>query len=233
MKHMTLAVVVLFVLSCGTPAEVRRTFPVEVTGALGAGAPNDFGWTVALTQATVQVSSVRFFAGKVLLSRRFDPWSLVVGTAWAHPGHYIPGEALGELLKPVNVDLLATTPQMLGEANATTGDYGSLELTMAAPGIHLAGTATKGGVTVRFDSSAFVPARAIEGIKFDRVLGSETGKVRIALDLADLLARCDFAAAGTVGADGVTVFALDQEAFNGFARGVQDTGAYIVTWEQP
>lgn len=232
MKHSTLAVVVLAVLSCGAPADVRRTFPVELTGALGAGAPNDVGWTVALSKATVQVSSVRFFAGKVLLSRRFDPWSLLVGTAWAHPGHYIPGEAMGELLKPATVDLLAAAPQLLGEANATTGEYGSLELTMAAPGIRLLGTATKGGVTVKFDSTAFLPARAIEGIKFDQVVGAEKGKVRIAIDLADLLARCDFAAAGTAGADGVTVFALDQEAFNGFARGVQDTGAYLVTWQQ-
>lgn len=231
MNRVPLMIAALAVSACGAPAAVRRDLPVEVAGALGEGGPNDFGWTVTFSEATLPIETLRFYTGKVLLSRRFDPWSWVVGTAWAHPGHYVAGEALGEILAPKTIDLLAPAPQVLGVANATTGEYGSLEFKIGAPGIHLKGSATKGPDTVRFDSTAFVPARAIEGIKFDHLLGAQTGAVRVAVDLADVVARCDFARAGTAGADGVAVFALDQEAFNGFARGVQDTGAYLVTWE--
>ncbi|MFY0580877.1 hypothetical protein ACN28S_47495 [Cystobacter fuscus] len=124
----------VFLASCGTGAQ-RRTFPVEMTLQPMTG-PNERGWTVTPEALHVSVGPVRFYEGHVLLSRRaprFDPFLLLGGTAWAHPGHYLPGDAMAEVLSTTVVDLLAASPTVLGEANAVTGDYGSMELTLPVP----------------------------------------------------------------------------------------------------
>lgn len=230
--------------ACGTGAQ-RRTFPVEMTLAPMT-APNAQGWTVTPESLVASVGPVRFYEGRVLLSRRaprFDPFLLLGGTAWAHPGHYLPGEALGEVLVTVPVDLLAARPTVLGEANAVTGDYGSLELTLppspTAEGVaaelqghsmRLRGTAVHtDGRRVRFDASVDL-GKAIEGIRFERVLGREQGRARITVALDAWLGRIDFTTASPADARGVSTFPADSQAQNALVRGVEDTSAYVVTW---
>ncbi|MBL8951746.1 MAG: hypothetical protein JNK82_13270 [Myxococcaceae bacterium] len=207
-------------LGCGGVEHRRRTFPVEA-GSQPITGTNDFGWSVNVATAKVRVEAVRFYTGKVLITRewRFDPYVLIGGSAWAHPGHYVAGEALGELLTPVDVDLLAPAPVELGVAQAVTGDYGSLELTVT--GAQVTGTATKGAQTVTFDSTAYSPEKALEGVKFEKVLRDEEGRVHLDVKLSTWLARIDFA----------TPFTANGEAYNGFVRGIQDTSAYEVSWK--
>jgi hypothetical protein len=231
-------------LGCGdgkTEGE-RRTFDVTLT-ATPSTAPNEYGWTVTPEAAHVSVGSVRFFEGRVLLSRapRFDWYSLIGGTAHAHPGHYVPGDALGEVLRVQTVDLLAGAS--LGQANAVTGSYGSLELAFVTPTaatdaqgalaghhVHVRGTAKHtSGTTVRFDASLDLP-KAIEGVRFERELKQEPGSVRIAVDLAKWMGRINFATVSAPDAAGVSTFPADSQAQNGFTRGVEDTSAYVVTW---
>jgi hypothetical protein len=209
----------LALLACGSVEQKRRTFPVEISSLAPSG-ENDFGWTVNVTSATARIDTVRFFEGKVLVSRRFrfDPYVLIGGSAWAHAGHYVPGEALGELLQSTDVDLLAASPVELGVAQAVTGEYGSVELGLK--NAHVMGTATKGGTTVTFDTTLHSPAKPIEGVKFDRLVQDEVGRVHLAVKLQTWLSRVDFAAP----------FTADGAARNGFIRGVQDTSAYEVTW---
>ncbi|GHH02371.1 hypothetical protein [Comamonas sp. JC664] len=224
---------------CGSESE-RRTFPVEVTSLPITGA-NERGWTVTVDTAHLSVGPVRFFEGRALQARRFDWYSLIGGTAHAHPGHYSPGDALAEVLSTLTVDLL--TGATLGDASAVTGAYGSMELTLPAPttvtdaqgvlsghGMRVRGTARNAeGATVRFDAMANL-SKPIEGVRFEKTLGTEPGRVRITVKLATWLGRIDFATATDPDADGVYTFPADSQAQNALVRGVEDTTAYDVTW---
>ncbi|MBJ6764896.1 hypothetical protein JGU66_29380 [Myxococcaceae bacterium JPH2] len=230
-------------LGCGS-AEERLTFPVEVMAVPMTG-PNEKGWSVTPESLFVSMGPVRFFEGRVLISRRaprFDWYSLIGGTANAHPGHYIAGDALGEVLTTHTVDLLSG-PVVLGDANAVTGDYGSLELTLTPPtastdatgaltghAVHVRGTARNAdGGSVRFDATVDLP-KAIEGIRFERTMKKESGRVRIAVDLKTWLGRIDFATVAAAGPDGLSHFPAESQAQNALTRGVEDTSAYVVTW---
>ncbi len=236
---LTLAAASMALGGCGSESE-RRTFPVEVTSLPITGA-NERGWTVTVDTAHLSVGPVRFFEGRALQARRFDWYSLIGGTAHAHPGHYAPGDALAEVLSTLTVDLL--TGATLGDANAVTGAYGSMELTLPAPtavtdaegvlsghGMRVRGTArNEAGATVRFDAMANL-SNPIEGVRFEKTLGTEPGRVRIAVKLATWLGRIDFATATDPDADGVYTFPADSQAQNALVRGVEDTTAYVVTW---
>jgi hypothetical protein len=237
------ALLLTLLVSCGT-GQQRRTFPVEVTAQPMTGA-NEKGWTVTPESMHLSVGPVRFFEGRVLLSKRprFDWYSLIGGTAQAHPGHYVAGDALGEVLSTRTVDLLAAEPTQLGEASAVTGDYGSMELTLPAPtsasdaegrlqghAVRLRGGATHtDGRVVRFEATVDL-SKPIEGIRFERELGLEAGRVRITVDLAKWLGRIDFATVGTPNAVDVQPFPASSQAQNALERGVEDTSAYAVTW---
>jgi len=237
-----LALAALALGGCGSEAE-RRTFPVEMAAAPLQGA-NERGWTVTLDSAHLSVGPVRFFEGRVLLTRRFDWYSLIGGTAHAHPGHYLPGDAMAEVLSTRTVSLLPG-PTVLGDASAVTGEYGSLELTLAPPtaatdaegalgghAVRLRGTARNAdGGTVRFDAVADLPA-PVAGVRFEKSLGQEPGRVRIAVDLGKWLGRIDFATATDPDADGLYTLPAGSQAHNALVRGMEDTTAYVVTWEE-
>jgi hypothetical protein len=160
------------------------------------------------------------------------PLDLIVTPAFAHPGHYMEGEALGEATTPVSIDLSKRTAQAWQVANAVTGSYGSAQLIYATAGLRVRGTATKGGQTVRFDTGTLVPTKPLEGLKFEREMDTSAGTVRVQLDLGVMLSRVDFSQPGaTAGADGVVLLAPTSVAFNGFDRGVLDTGSYIISWQ--
>ncbi|WP_338872858.1 hypothetical protein [Myxococcus stipitatus] len=233
-------------LGCGSEAE-RRTFNVETTAIALSQQPNERGWKVTLDTAHVSLGPVRFFEGRVLLSSRpsrLNLYSLIGGTAHAHPGHYIPGDALGELLETHTVNLLGGV-MTLGTASAVTGEYGSLELTLPAPtsatdargvlkghAVRLTGTAAhvdKG--QVRFDVEVDLP-KPVAGVRFEKSLGKEAGRVRISVDLRKWMDRIDFATATDPDADGTYTFPADSQARNALLRGVEDTTAYVVTWEE-
>jgi hypothetical protein len=220
-------------LSCGMPmtAQTRRSFPVEVV-VVAPTAALDTGWTVTDLAGTASLSSLRFFTGKVLIGQRFDPMSWLISTAHAHPGHYIAGEALGEVLAPIEVDLATRVPRAWGTANAVTGSYGSAQLTYAVTGVRVTGTATKAGQTVKFDTGLFKPPAALEGLKFDREMDSAPGTVRMSVDLGVMLSRIEFDKGNAMpGASGVVVFDPVSPASNGFDRGVEDTGSYQLSWQ--
>ena len=217
-------------MACGATEGTRITFPMAVAGVAPT-SPTQTGWTVALTSAEVHLSAARFYTGKVLISRRFDPWSLIISSAWAHPGHYQEGQALGENLSHLDADLLGGEVDW-GTATAVTGEYGSMQLTYAGA-LTLKGTATKGSEHFTFDTGGSLPKAKIEGIKFDQVIGAaKKGRVVVTLNLATLLERVDFDKAGTVDAAGILKFDPTSEAYNGFARGILDTGTYLVEWKE-
>lgn len=227
MKHPVLSLLLLLVVACGGTERTRRSFPVEVT-AKSAALVTDSGWAVTLTKATLHLEALRFFEGKVALARRAPWWrALVVSDAWAHPGHYVPGEALGELVAPLDVDLLATAPLSWGTASAVTGDYGSAQVTLGGAGLVLEGVATKDTARVEF-STAFLPPAALEGVRFEQVMTTAAGTVQVLVDLQAVLSRVDFAAVGS----GAKPLDPSSPAYNGLGRGVEDTTAWVLAWKE-
>ena len=73
---------------------------------------NAFGFEIQLERALVSMGPLRYLAGApVALRRPLSPalhlleWFRAVRTAHAHPGHYVEGQTLGEMLEPRVVEL--------------------------------------------------------------------------------------------------------------------------------
>lgn len=216
----------LSLVSCGGTERTRTSFPVQV-GATSTGLVTDSGWTVTLTKATAHLASVRFFSGQAQHVRATPWWQqALISNAYAHPGHYVPGEALGEVLAVLDVDLLAA-PIEWGVADAVTGDYGSLQLGYAEGGLEVEGTATKGADTVSF-SARFTPPAPLEGASFAHEMMTAPGHVELQFDLSVIFSRIDFARVGSSAKPLDTM----SPAFNGYARGIEDVSAYATIWKE-
>ena len=75
-------------------------------------------------------------------------------------------------------------------------------------------------------------AAPLEGIRFEHEMDTSPGRVRLEVDLGVLLSRIEFDKHGSsAGADGVITFDPASTAFNGFDRGVTDSGSYRFTWQ--
>jgi hypothetical protein len=97
----------------------------------GASFSTGRGWKVTLTRAFVATGALYYFDSKpaLVLQERNRAWEyargfLSISTAHAHPGHYSPGNALGQMLEPYSVDLLAGTTE-LASSEAVTGTFRS------------------------------------------------------------------------------------------------------------
>lgn len=99
-----------------------------------------FGWDVTLGKAAVAVSGLYYFDGPPPTAMRARPGArerlagLFIGTAWAHPGHYQAGTALGQvtLTAPSTIDLFAPSPTALADGEGVTGIYRSARFVLAA-----------------------------------------------------------------------------------------------------
>jgi hypothetical protein len=101
---------------------------------------NDKGWRVAIARARMGLGTISFHEGAPIASRGErapDPRSrrnasargslaFFVGTAHAHPGHYVEGDALGQFVGWTGVDLVAGAALPRGEG--VTGSYRSARL---------------------------------------------------------------------------------------------------------
>ncbi|HVY31927.1 MAG TPA: hypothetical protein VHB79_35575 [Polyangiaceae bacterium] len=113
-----------------TEAKARSTF---TTG---------FGWDVTLTKAIVAASGLYYFDGppptallaphKPSLRERIG--SFFIGTAYAHPGHYQAGTALGQVDfgGSTALDLFASKPRELPDGEGVTGTYRSARFVLAS-----------------------------------------------------------------------------------------------------
>lgn len=245
------------VLACSSDSEsttgkrivlhTRAIAPANIAGTFTTG----FGWDVTLTKAAVAVSGLYYFDGPPPTAMRAKPLplherfaSLFIGTAWAHPGHYQAGTALGEvvLAQPTALDLFGATPMTLPDGDGVTGTYRSARLVIpsAAPADavlagHVAiaeGSATKhDGTTptpIHFrlvadfaDISASIVNGAVDGCVLDETV--VTGDVTIAVETKPTvwLNLVDFSnvAPGTVESPTETKSA-------GFSQGVTQLSAY-------
>lgn len=227
----------------GTTGEQRVVFDVSIVGVGGFESfdnepPEGEPWTVSLEEARVAIGPVYLFEGDPLLASLYH-W-LVMPRAFAHPGHYQEGEALGEALDQRVVDLLDPNPTILGPMNAVTGQCNSAQVGLgtAEAGLEgaelleghallLRGTATRGGDDVPFeawlDDDLYV-----EGVAFEHDIDTSSGGLRVQVDLTRWLGRVDFSSLTVV--DDLAVFEEGTQAHNALTRGVDNTLAYRLSW---
>lgn len=231
------------------------------TGDPSARAPftTGFGWDVTLSKAAVATSGLYYFDGppptalyhqpKRGLGERFA--GFFIGTAWAHPGHYQSGTALGQLLlaQPVAIDLLAPAPTALPEGEGVTGTYRSARFVIpqSAPadpnlGGHIAvaeGRALKTGdaaatpiffrlVADYADVSASITNGAVDGCVLEEAMVTDSGSVTVAVKPVVWLNLVDFSKIAP-GTEAAPTEARDP----GFSQGVTQLSAYRFTYARP
>lgn len=100
---------------------------------------NARGWNITLTKAAVATGAFYFYDGDTLFATRANVrGSWFVKSAFAHPGHYVPGNAKGEMRTSGSVDLLVGAT--LGRGDGVTGFARSATFTFAAPAVGAAAT---------------------------------------------------------------------------------------------
>ena len=149
---------------------------VEIKDDLTQSFTNASGWEISLSQAYLSLGALYYFSGAPVISRRALPTrekrgvmaalgDLLVPPALAHPGHYLEGTAMGQMVEGGVIDLFAG-PTELGQGDGVTGEVNSARLTLQSPGqgtlaeklesqvVIARGTARNGDRTIAFVAKA-------------------------------------------------------------------------------
>lgn len=224
----------------------------------------NFGWNVTLTKAAVAIGALYFFSGPPAFTRLERPAArprppgfidrldrlLGVREAWAHPGHYQAGDAMGQMLSPSSYDLLAGAPAPLGDGDGVTGAFRSGRFVYAsgapagpaaaALGGHAAfaeGHASKAdGSTpapiyfrVYADFAAVAAEAAdgeVDGCAFDAADVTATGTVTLNVSPNVWFNLVDFSAVAPGSPAAPTLLAPADKAYVGFVTGLAQLNAY-------
>jgi hypothetical protein len=148
---------------------------------------SNLGWTVTITRGAVATGPFYYFEGPPAVVemaggtapsrgvlRRALAWLSPIGTADAHPGHYVPGRAMGQELEPFSVDLMTAAPTTFPEGEGITGMFRSGTFSFAAP--------TTGPAVDMLGSAVAL----VEGVA---AKGSETVNFRATAELSEVLAN--------------------------------------------
>src|SRR5688572_3838777 len=217
-----------------------------------AGFDSGLGWHVTIDELIITVGPFYYFDGAppLVMNERQSPsrWAsrfLGLGTAFAHPGHYQAGNALGEMLESTSVDLLAG-PIALADGEGVTGTYRSARFTfpetpggpMAGElGAHVAlveGTATKTGEETRvfravgdFSEIAKSESKAqIEGCQFVETKVADDGTVTLTVKPSVWFNIVDFAQSDPGAAGAPAEFPAGSQPAIAFTQGLAQLSAY-------
>jgi hypothetical protein len=232
---------------------------------------NAKGWSVVISRGYLSVGPLYYFTGDPVLSNnelvkpvrtRALAWlgELLVTPAFAHPGHYIAGEAMGQMLSPTTIDLLGPAVT-LADGTGVTGLTNSARFTWQDPPagdlapqlqgqvVWTQGTATKGSVVIPFIAKASA-TEVVDGDAKVEVAGCSfgatpghigvdmdgDGTVTLTLVPSVWFDQVDFSyvAPGTAGAPtpdtAGTVDIAGTLAWAGFIRGVKKGTAYLFSY---
>ncbi len=203
---------------------------------------NAVGWDVKVERALLSIGQLYYFDGEPVVASRH--W-FGLGTAHAHPGHYVPGASIGQMLSGATVDLAAGATS-LPAATGVSGTARSGRIVLGVPptgalaaglGGKLArveGKATKAGVTKAFVATASpgdlkdaYGADQIDGCPFTVASVDGDGTVTLQVSLRTWLDQVDFdkATGDPATLDGT-------EAGSAFVRGAQKAVAYQFSYAQ-
>jgi hypothetical protein len=228
---------------------------------------NALGWSITISEAYLSVGPLYYYAGDPVLSQRPMEKSLLryawttvsnwlVKPAFAHPGHYIEGAAMGQMLTPTTLDLLAGSVS-LADGDGVTGATSSAKVTWQSPPqgelaaalegqvVLTQGVATKDDTTIHFIAKADEPEvrdgdekAEVAGCAFGPTPGAVgvnmdgNGTVTLTLSPSVWFDEVDFSyvvpgASGTSAPDANGVVDIAGTlAWQGFIRGVKKGTAY-------
>jgi len=244
--------------SCGETAGQEISFATAIAGGVSQGTVQEFttyaGWKVKLEKALAAVGPLYFYEGEPQAS-----WMqrlLGANLARACPTHaqYNKGTVLGEVLEQYVVDLLKGAPTSTGDVFGLAGTCRTVELHLHPPGevspgspagdfaalgghtIYLAGSAEKGGTTIRFADGITIPdeglLQIVESIAAEVKLESGAqGTLLLEALLDQWLASVDFSTLTAQGGD--HRFTAGTQAHSALLRGVRARGAYRAAWRRP
>lgn len=153
----------LLLLGCGANSTTGKqvVLHTRLTSDLDGGFVTASGWNVTLTEATLSTGPLYYFDGEPAFTRaprrRFE-FLKPIQTAYAHPGHYVPGNAVGQMLVPQTFDLMAAGPFAMADGTGLTGPVRSATFSFsqddAGVAARVSGSAERDGGTVYFTFEA-------------------------------------------------------------------------------
>ena len=253
----TLLLVLPGVAGCGEDGAEDATSGRRITlrtraEAASPGEPftTGLGWKVTLKEAILATGPLYYFDGAPPLARapraprgRLAAW-FGPSLAWAHPGHYVPGNARGQVLDPWTVDLFAG-PADLPSGDGITGLYRSGRVSFAAPSAGplaaslgstvaaASGTAEKDGTLIHFRVStdlATLSTRApqghVDGCVFEEIDVQAEGTVTLTIRPSVWFNLVDFSAVAPGTPEAPTAINPGENAHLGFLTGLAQLSAY-------
>lgn len=249
--------------ACGSNETTGRnvTLHTRLTADIRAGhqVTTATGWTITLDQALIATGPFYFYEGEAAVTQaprrpRWRRWLADAiapeATAWAHPGHYIPGRAMGQMTMGSSADLLAGAVAF-PDATEVTGTVRSGTFSFAPPSAgpavaalqgHVAlarGTASKDGKTVHFLLTADMPDIArtakdglITGCAFTETDIEAAGVVTATVKPGIWFELVDFSTLDPGAADAPTTPDPSSTAHIAFALGLTQLSAYTFTYTQ-
>ncbi len=260
-SRLALAMAIAAAAGCGSDTttgkqivlHTRLAADPEIMGAFQTGT----GWSITLDKAVLATGPLYYFDGEPAFVRRpgrsifrrlaslfQEGVAHAEGATRAHPGHYIAGNAKGQMTMPYSADLLAGQV-MLPDGNGITGLFRSARFSLSAPSAGPAtgalgdkvavteGSATKDGKTVHFrlsatfaDVSRSVKDGQVEGCEFKETQVDADGTVTVTIRPHKWFDLVDFGpvAPGTEAAP--TEIAAGETAQLAFALGLVQLSAY-------
>jgi hypothetical protein len=210
------------------------------------------GWSVRLTRALISTGPFYYFDGAPpLVELEVRPrWPLAaqalgLGTAFAHPGHYQAGEALGQMLDSWSVDLLAGGADLpMGEG--VTGLYRSASFSFTSPpegpmadalashAVIVEGLAERAGDAARrfravadlADVERSAADGYINGCQFDELDIEGDGLVTVAVTPKVWFDLVDFSELQPASDDSAVELPVDSQPKIAFALGLAQLSAY-------
>ncbi|MFT3837910.1 MAG: hypothetical protein QM723_13040 [Myxococcaceae bacterium] len=213
----------------------------------------DYGWKVTLDKAAIATGPFYYYDGEPAftavhrthlqeLVEFFEP----IHSAWAHPGHYIAGNAMGQMTEASSVDLLDGGIVTLPDGNGVTGPVRSATFSFSSPDagpaldtldghtVVASGQAEFDGGTVYFvfngemaDIEATAEAAQITGCTFDPTdFVADSGTVLVTVKPKIWFNLVDFSQVPAGTATAPTVIAPSSTAHIAFALGLGQLSAY-------
>jgi hypothetical protein len=220
------------------------------------------GWDVTLSRILISTGPFYYFDGpppvvQVVPKLRRTPWPsplevLGPSEAFAHPGHYKAGDALGQMLDSWSIDLLAGGADLPAGAGVT-GIYRSASFSFTAPpegpmadamesqAAIAEGVAARPGMApLRFVASAQLAdiERSaadgyIDGCQFEEVDIEQGGRVVVRVNPKVWFDLVDFAELGPAANDTPVPFPQDSQPKLAFALGLAQLSAYEFSFSAP
>jgi hypothetical protein len=220
------------------------------------------GWDVTLSRILISTGPFYYFDGAPPLVRfapelRRGAWpspleALGVSEAFAHPGHYKAGEALGQMLDSWTIDLLAGGAE-LPAGDGVTGVYRSASFSFTSPPegplanamkSHAAiaeGVAERAGMApLRFVATAELAdiERSaadgyIDGCQFEELDIEQAGRVVVRVNPKIWFDLVDFAELAPAAGDVPVQFPDDSQPKLAFALGLAQLSAYKFSFSAP